>query len=216
MGRSLQTFLSCKELLEVLRDAVKCHRSLYYDAGILHQDVSPGNVIIHDPGVGGTQKGALIDLDSGIEFDQEFDREFGITGTRPFMGIGLLRGEPHTYRHDLESFLYVFLWVVLCNHQENPPESSKLRQWSRGDWGELAACKARDMSKQGFSRILDEFHGEFHSLAPLAERLREIIIPLRNGALWTGTDESQGAVKSAYDEIIRAFEDAIGTGDFES
>lgn len=48
VGRSLHTFQSLLELLQVFRDAIKCHRSLYFDAKILHQDVSPGNMIILD------------------------------------------------------------------------------------------------------------------------------------------------------------------------
>lgn len=48
LGRPLCTFQSLAELLQVFRDAIKCHRSLYNDAKILHHDISPGNVIILD------------------------------------------------------------------------------------------------------------------------------------------------------------------------
>jgi hypothetical protein len=33
------------------------------------------------------------------------------TGTMEFMAIDVLRGVEHTYRHDLESFFYVLLWI---------------------------------------------------------------------------------------------------------
>ncbi|KAG5925341.1 hypothetical protein E4U42_004395 [Claviceps africana] len=46
LGRPLHTFRSPHELLSVLRDAVRCHRSLWRDAHILHRDVSPGNIVI--------------------------------------------------------------------------------------------------------------------------------------------------------------------------
>ncbi|KAI1102834.1 hypothetical protein F4804DRAFT_342923 [Jackrogersella minutella] len=42
------------------------------------------------------------------------------------------------YRHELGSFLYVFLWTIITNRTDNSPETSKLRQWSNGDWEELA------------------------------------------------------------------------------
>ena len=35
-----------------------------------------------------------------------------------FMTIEVLEGRAHTYRHDLESFFYVFLWVIIRYGQE--------------------------------------------------------------------------------------------------
>ena len=209
VGRPLHTFQSLLELIQVFRDAIKCHRSLCYDAKILHQDVSPGNMIILDGQDEGKPQGILIDLDSAIELAEGVGTELGITGTRPFMAIGVLKSERHTYRHDLESFLYVFLWTVITNHMENQPETSKLRQWSSGDWDELAARKSLDMDQDGFQAILGEFPPEFHSLKPLAESLRQVLFPLRAGVLWTGTDGSPEAADKLYDGMIRAFEEAI-------
>ncbi|WKT54244.1 Fungal-type protein kinase [Fusarium oxysporum f. sp. vasinfectum] len=197
--------------IETIRDAIKCHRSLCYDAKILHQDISPGNMIILDDQDEGKPNGILIDLDSATEVTEGLGAEPGITGTRPFMAIGVLKGECHTYRHDLESFLYVFLWTVITNHTENPPETSKLRQWSNGDWNELAVRKALDMNQDNFRNILEEFTPEFHSLKPLAESLRQILFPLRDGVIWTGTDGSPEAVSKLYDGITRAFEEAIAS-----
>ncbi|KAM5361949.1 hypothetical protein ACJA88_014258 [Fusarium oxysporum] len=211
VGRPLHTFQSLTELLQAIRDAIKCHRSLCYDAKILHQDISPGNMIILDDQDEGKPNGILIDLDSATEATEGLGAEPGITGTRPFMAIGVLKGECHTYRHDLESFLYVFLWTVITNHTENPPETSKLRQWSNGDWNELAVRKALDMNQDNFRHILEEFTPEFHSLKPLAESLRQILFPLRDGVIWTGTDGSPEAVSKLYDGITRAFEEAIAS-----
>ncbi|KAI3395608.1 hypothetical protein diail_1046 [Diaporthe ilicicola] len=209
IGRPLHTFRSLLELLQVFRDAIKCHRSLCCDAKILHQDVSPGNMIILDGQDEGKPQGILIDLDSAIEVDEGIAPEVDITGTRPFMAIGVLKSECHTYRHDLESFLYVFLWTIITNHTENPPETSKLRQWSSGDWDELAIRKSFDMDRDGFQTILGEFPPEFHSLKPLAESLRQVLFPLRAGVIWTGTDGSPEAVDKLYDGMIRVFEEAI-------
>ncbi|KAI1422663.1 FunK1 protein kinase [Xylaria sp. FL1777] len=210
VGRPLHTFQSLPELLQVFHDAIKCHRSLYCDAKILHQDVSPGNIIILDNQDEGEPKGILIDLDAAIELAEEAETEHGIIGTRPFMAIGVLKNECHTYRHDLESFLYVFLWTIITNHtEEDPPETSKLRQWSNGDWSELAARKSLDMDQEVFRTILEEFPAEFHPLKPLAKSLHQILFPLRDGTIWTGTDGSPEAVDRLYGDIIRAFEEAI-------
>ncbi|KAI5858266.1 FunK1 protein kinase [Durotheca rogersii] len=211
VGRPLHTFQSLIELLLVFRDAIKCHRSLYYDAKILHQDISPGNVIILDSQDEGKPKGILIDLDSALELTEGQEVESDITGTRPFMAIGVLKSKRHTYRHDLESFLYVFLWTIITNHTENPPEASRLRQWSDGDWSELALRKSLDMDPDGFRDILHEFTPGFYSLKPLAESLHQILFPLRDGVIWTGTDDSLEAADKLYYGMTRAFEEAIAS-----
>ncbi|KFY34525.1 hypothetical protein V494_06702 [Pseudogymnoascus sp. VKM F-4513 (FW-928)] len=209
VGRPLHTFRTVLELLQVFRDAIKSHKSLYYDAKILHQDISPGNIIILDEQDKEKPKGILIDLDTAVELDEISEEEPGITGTRPFIAIGVLKKERHTYRHDLESFLYVFLWTIITNHTENPPETSKLRQWSNGSWGKLTTRKSLDMDQDSFQGILEEFAVEFESLKPLAECLRRILFPIRDGVIWTGTDESSEAVSELYDRMIGAFEGAI-------
>ncbi|TQV93176.1 FunK1 protein kinase [Cordyceps javanica] len=209
LGRPLRTFQSHVELLQVFRDAIKCHRSLYYDAEILHRDISPGNIIIVDHQDKDQPKGILIDLDSAINLDEASEAGLGITGTRPFMAIGVLRKEPPTYRHDLESFLYVLLWTIITNHAESPPAGSRLRQWSNGDWDELAARKSLDMAGKKIQDILGEFGSEFDSLKPLVEKLHQLLFPLRDGAVWTGTDATPVAMGELYEGMIAAFEGAI-------
>ncbi|KAI0523825.1 FunK1 protein kinase [Xylaria bambusicola] len=211
VGRPLHTFQSPSELLRVFHDAIKCHRSLYLDAGILHQDVSAGNLIILDDEDDTKPKGILIDLDSAIELADREETGSNIVGTRLFLAIGVMNTEHHTYRHDLESFLYLFLWTIITNRSERLPETSRLRRWSDGDWNELAMHKSLDMEQDGFERILEEFPLDFSPLKPLARDLRRILFPLRDGVLWTGTDDSPEATVGLYDEIMQAFEEAIGS-----
>ena len=167
-------------------------------------------MVILDGQEEGKPQGILIDPDSARELAEE-GTKFDVTGTRQFMAIGVLKSERHTYRHELESFFYVFLWTVITNHTEKLPETSRLRKWSRGDWDELAARKSLAMDQGGFQTILGEFTPDFHSLKPLAESLRLVMFPLRVGVIWTGTDGSPEAVDKLYDGMIRVFEEAIAS-----
>ncbi|KAG6006659.1 hypothetical protein E4U21_006804 [Claviceps maximensis] len=218
LGRPLHSFRSPDDLLAVLRDAVRCHRSLYRDARILHQDVSPGNIVIVD-GLGeDPSRGLLIDLDSAIrlparpdadaeageEAEAEAEAEYSITGTRPFMAIGVLLGHRHTPRHDLESFLYVLVWTIICGRGSgsSPPPGSRLREWSSSaaDWGELAARKTRDVGTAAAfeETILAEFPAELACLRRVAERLRGVLFPCSGRG---GRDEEEDA-EAPYDDVI--------------
>ena len=110
-GRAVRDFRSIKELLEALRDAIKAHRSLYLMGNILHRDISENNIIITDPEKADGFTGMLIDLDLAKEIGSGRSGARHQTGTMEFMAIEVLRKVAHTYRHDLESFFYVLLWI---------------------------------------------------------------------------------------------------------
>lgn len=69
--------------------------------------------------------------------------------------------------------------------------------------------KSLDMCEDSFRSILEEFTVEFESLKPLARRLHQILFPMRDGVIWTGTDGSPEAVDNLYDGMIEAFGGAI-------
>lgn len=60
----------------------------------------------------------LIDLDLAKELNTGPSGARHRTGTMEFMAIEVLQGHTHTYRHDLESFFYVFLWTIICYDPE--------------------------------------------------------------------------------------------------
>jgi hypothetical protein len=153
-GRPLETFKNRLELLEVLRDAIRAHRSLLQDAEILHQDVAASNIIIAEPQRQGDPKGLLIDLDVAMNLMVGPRTLNEVVGTRAFMSIGILKCRPHRYRHDLESFLYVFLRIVISNRDELPPPASRLREWNHGSWEDSAKLKTSDMDKNHFATII--------------------------------------------------------------
>lgn len=110
-GRALNKFGSIRELLTALRDAIRAHRSLYIEGDILHRDVSENNIIITNPKTAKGFTGMLIDLDLAKIVGSGKTGARHQTGTVEFMAIQVLRKVAHTYRHDLESFFYVLLWI---------------------------------------------------------------------------------------------------------
>jgi hypothetical protein len=207
-GRAIHEFTSVEELLEACRDVIKGHRSLYYDGKILHRDISENNLIITEIIQEGDPRGKLIDLDLAKELDGGPSGARHRTGTMEFMAIEVLEGRPHTHRHDLESLFYVFLWVIIC-HLQGPsqglPKGSQLRGWYRGSYAEIADMKRGHMDKKRFKGILAEFPSIFDGLKSLAEELRDILFPYREG-LFTGT---YGDPDKLYQPMVEAFERTI-------
>lgn len=205
-GRAIDQFISIKEYLQALRDAIKGHKSLYHDAEILHCDISVNNIIITDAENDADPRGMLIDLDLAKELKNSRMGGKNPTGTKEFMAIEVLEGRKHTYRHDLESFFYVFLWIIIRHNLasgENLTMDSKLRCWStRNNVDTKRAC----MDKLYFRTMLDEFPHEFDCLMELAKELRAILFPMRNGGLFTGTPSDP---EKLYTPIVKAFDEAI-------
>lgn len=112
-GRGIDQFESIREYLEACRDAIKGHQSLYQAARILHHDVSKNNIIITDAKNDTDPKGMLVDLDLAKELNRGPSGARYRTGTMEFMAIEVLEGHTHTCRHDLESFFYVFLRIII-------------------------------------------------------------------------------------------------------
>jgi serine/threonine protein kinase len=107
-GRPLHIYRSVRELLEVLYNTIRGHKSLLKDRNILHQDISENNIIIIEAALEKDWKGMLINLDLAEKLGSILSRASHRTSTMQFMAIKVLQGKGHTYRHDLESFFYVF------------------------------------------------------------------------------------------------------------
>ncbi len=213
-GRAIKEFRSVKELLTALRDAAKAHRSLFEKARILHRDISENNIIITDPKTTNGFTGMLIDLDLAI-VNGERTGERHMTGTMEFMAIDVLRGVEHTYRHDLESFFYVLLWMCArrawdrefqCSTRDRPRRNI-LGSWYGSNAADVADAKRGHMHADGFDDVLMEFAPAFDCTKPLCRDLRNILFPLTEaGRLDLRT---QADSKTLYEPIIKAFEDAI-------
>jgi Fungal protein kinase len=130
-GRPINKFQSVREFLEACRNFIKAHRSLYYDGKILYRDISKNNIIVTDTEGEGDPKEMLINLDLAKKLDSGPSGARHRTGTIKFMAIEVLEGRAYTYRYDLKSFFYIFLWVIIRYGQEmdkNLPKTSRLRR----------------------------------------------------------------------------------------
>ncbi|ODA77177.1 hypothetical protein RJ55_06804 [Drechmeria coniospora] len=94
-----------------MRDAIKAHQSLYMTGKILHRYISSNNIIITKPKAANGFKGMLMDLDLAKVRESGPSGARHQTGTMQFMAVEVLRKVDHTYRHDIESFFYVLLWM---------------------------------------------------------------------------------------------------------
>lgn len=104
----------------------------------------------------------LIDLDLAKELNSGLSGARHRTRTMEFMAIQVLGGHTHTYRHDLESFFYVFSWIIIRHNPEGGekqlPKESELREWYTGSNRVIALAKTAHMLVEEFRYILDEFH----------------------------------------------------------
>ena len=215
-GLAIRDFRSIPELLKALRDAIKAHRSLYTAGKILHRDISENNIIITDPKETNGFTGMLIDQDLAKEIGSGPSGARHQTGTMEFMAIEVLRLVSHSYRHDLESFFYVLLWM--CARRawerkfqcilEDQPTRNILTKWYTGDYDDIADAKSGYMRVDGFDKILEEFLQAFDCVKPLCEKIRGILFPLLdNGTMFIGTPSD--LPEKLYDLIIEAFDNAI-------
>ncbi|THH17651.1 hypothetical protein EUX98_g9086, partial [Antrodiella citrinella] len=108
-GWPIHFFASLEELVRTMRDAIQGHRNLYFGRGVLHRDISEGNILISPgsidklrpgPNVDHTTYGCLIDLDHakqslqrikydprGLDFDYE-SRKFIGSKLSNYAGLG--------------------------------------------------------------------------------------------------------------------------------
>ncbi|KAG9228380.1 hypothetical protein BJ875DRAFT_389540 [Amylocarpus encephaloides] len=138
------------------------------------------------------------------------------TGTMQFMAIEVLEGKGHTYRHDLESFFYVFVWMCIRYGYEGArrekvnkvmrPKTNILRGWYTGTYTEIANTKQGHVVKTRFENVIVEFSPKFETLKPLARELRTALFPIRDGDILTGTFHDHDIM---YDGMIDAFSRAI-------
>jgi hypothetical protein len=211
-GRPITHYRTLLEVLECMRNTIKAHRSLYIDTKILHRDICLHNLFISNPkeNMPNASKGILIGFDTAMDLEIEPEKPYLLGGTESFITIDLSGSSSDrvlpTYRHDLESFFYVFLFIAIGGHRGLPDES-RLRSWQAGfrNWPEIAEKKRKDISSNdSFAAILAEFRQEFKGLERLAYALRDVLFFHDGNGFFTDTDMDAEATKKLYGDLIGA------------
>ena len=138
------------------------------------------------------------------------------------MAIEVLHGNVnHTWRHDLESFFWLFLWI--CATKEKKPYSGiwpdPIQPWTQTPESARVQKWAQVTNKGDFNELLDLFHGMFHnSVKKLAQEIKKVLFPLR-------VDTSEGEIRyiyledterdAGYDKVIAAFDTCLEDKDLD-
>jgi hypothetical protein len=183
-GKPIYKASSRSALLAALEGCIDGHESLR-KAGFLHRDISINNLMINEDD-DNSWSSFLIDLDLAIRDQRDgTSGAQGKTGTRAFMAIGALLGEPHSFMHDLESFFWVLFWI--CIHydaQGNDIRPIRFENWNYESDDNLARSKQGEIAdEEDFLKYADEnFTSHYRPLVPWVNRLRKKVFP--NGRRW--------------------------------
>ncbi|PFH46931.1 hypothetical protein AMATHDRAFT_68781, partial [Amanita thiersii Skay4041] len=113
---------------KAIRDCVGCSYDLYRFLQLLHRDISSENLMWDSK----REVAILNDFDLAklVPEMQRGPYAKHKTGTLPFMAIDLLNGwsGEHQYRFELESFLYVIMWIVV-RYEDGKEKYDTLRRW---------------------------------------------------------------------------------------
>ena len=228
--------LSPLQVARSLLAGVIAHASLFFQGGILHRDVSINNIIAitsplvtvpeTPPTIGGEflytpgtdLYGCLIDLDYAVVVTEQ--DASGIperTGTYPFIAIAILQGKAtHRYRHDLESFLYVLLWVSCypvastqssiqpvppedVHQQDRWPPNDPLKAWGCESEAIVASLKSSNIvtHEDIFEELLERFRPGFENFKFAAREIRLALWELHDTGRCIVENEGTGTEESA-------------------
>ncbi|KAJ7120471.1 hypothetical protein C8R43DRAFT_82309 [Mycena crocata] len=201
-------FRSRKELVSIFIDVVTAHRDLVA-AKILHRDISLNNIMLvpsaEIPSTASSTASSLSDpVRQGLLIDMDYALVLGVdrtstsvghrTGTLPFMSVAVLiygnsDWAEHEPKHDLESFLYVFIWI--CWHYAGPCNTERsnfdihatesLMSWVTGSYETIGRYK-RDLMEhvEDWERIiLHHFAPYFEPLKPCLTAWRQLLVEKR-------------------------------------
>ncbi|KAJ3889009.1 protein kinase [Lentinula edodes] len=137
-----------REFAQVFYDVLQIHQWLYERVGILHRDLSSGNIMYRRKN--GKVYGVLndFDLSSRVRDMDKGPTSKQRTGTRPFMSLDLLNPDwegGHLYRHDLESLFYIMLCLA-CRYEAPgvpSPDPRPYSEWFSGTDAEVLSNKSK-------------------------------------------------------------------------
>ncbi|KAJ3992688.1 protein kinase [Lentinula boryana] len=194
-----------RDFAQVFYDILQIHQWLYECVGILHRDLSSGNIMFRRKD--GKIYGVLndFDLSSHVQDMGNGSTSNQRTGTRPFMSPDLLDPDwegGHLYRHDLESLF--FIMVCLACRYEAPgipaTEPRPYAQWFSGTDQQVCDNKIAFLTKSSMkSPPIQAYFAGFE------QWLLGIHIQLRYGyklrPIYPLGESSQLGIQSAYNEF---------------
>ena len=158
---------------------VLAHHWVYETSGILHRDISDGNIMIRY--IDGVQRGVLVDWDLASAPTALKVQTFG---TMPFASVDLCADWPqneYSYRHDLEAFMHLLAWFCACFV---PPcerfEPSHLSVWYEECKGRSNLC--RRFLAENLDQVREKAHPDYKALVdewvkPLSRYFLEVTGP---------------------------------------
>ena len=139
---------------------------------LLHRDVSLDNIMLGED----ESYGFLIDFDLAVELHSSAG--CGMTGTKVFMAVGVLKNQPHSYMHDLESFFWVLYWI--CIHKTGPSKETRIVPEITEEWNSassLGLCKSKLGTINPDLAISADFCEYCSPLTSCMEELRLLVFP---------------------------------------
>ncbi|KAI9069513.1 hypothetical protein FKP32DRAFT_1753775 [Trametes sanguinea] len=228
VGRPLSEFSSSREMVAAMRDAIEGHRIAWEKAKVLHRDVSLGNILIADDPSEGSHRGFLHDFDYSsmeatgadsqdnmfllLEDDEEIlpediARFKERTGTYYFIAIALLDSDVvgfHEACHDIESYYWVLLWVVLrhtkCHRNANEDGESLCKTLFKPDDDETAvSAKLRWLQRKELTVLGNK------PLTTLVERFNRLVAVSRPPNRYS----SDPTIPLTHRAVLEAFDEAL-------
>ncbi|KAI6110183.1 hypothetical protein EDD16DRAFT_1898042 [Pisolithus croceorrhizus] len=163
--RRLTQFKRTRELAVGIFHAMEAHWKAFEKARVLHRDISVNNILIDENG-----KGVLIDWALAVLLDDQGDsnviERHDRMGTWQFMSAELLKnpGQIHTLQDDIESFVHVLRWTILC-YLPGPMDEVSRKEWGVQTLGTFcdSAFRVRycNPPTEGDKRLYDFVRAEF-------------------------------------------------------
>ncbi len=122
--------------------------------------------------------GRLIDLDlSSVSDTARYDPgDVPLTFSTPFLALDLLKTtmpQRHLYRHDLESFYWSFVWIVL-DHLRSKNTRDLLEVWRKGARTTIATAKEGLFLRRNHMRVFSELSHKSPSYKPISDCLKKL------------------------------------------